>query len=45
MHTGFHLENLGLNWKQIKVDFMNIGWECLHWINLAQNKDKWQYKK
>jgi hypothetical protein len=39
------LENLGLNWQKIKVDFTNIGWDCVHWINLAQNREKWRYKK
>jgi hypothetical protein len=24
------LKNIGLNWQEIKVNFMNRGWDCLH---------------
>jgi hypothetical protein len=31
--------------EELKVDgniiFKEIGWEIMHWIHLAQDKDKW----
>jgi hypothetical protein len=26
----------------IKIDFREIGWGCMDWINLAQDKDQWK---
>jgi hypothetical protein len=27
-------------WKDIKMDFWEIGWEFVNWIHLAQNRDQ-----
>jgi hypothetical protein len=26
----------------IRVDLIEIGWECVDWIRLAQHRDQWQ---
>jgi hypothetical protein len=26
----------------IKMDLREIGWDCLHWIELAQDRDQWR---
>jgi hypothetical protein len=32
-----------LRWvDNIKIDLREIGWECMHWIALAQNRDQWR---
>jgi hypothetical protein len=28
--------------ENIKVDFTEIGWECLDWIDVAEDRDKWR---
>jgi hypothetical protein len=28
----------------VKMDLRGIGWGCMDWIDLAQNKDKWRVK-
>jgi len=30
-------------WEEnIKMDLQEVGCECVNWIDLAQNKDRWQ---
>jgi hypothetical protein len=37
------LKRLRLRWKDnIKMDLKEIGWDCLNWIALAEDRDKWQ---
>ena len=35
----------GRQWRwwddDIKIDLKEIGWEGVHWINLAQERNKW----
>jgi hypothetical protein len=26
----------------IKIDHREIGWDCMDWINLAQDRDQWR---
>jgi hypothetical protein len=26
----------------IKIDLREIGWECMDWIDLAQDRDQWR---
>jgi hypothetical protein len=26
----------------IKMDFREIGWDCMDWIDLAQDRDQWR---
>jgi hypothetical protein len=26
----------------IKMDLREVGWECMDWIELAQNRDRWR---
>jgi hypothetical protein len=28
--------------NNIKIVLREIGWDCMDWINLAQNKDQWR---
>jgi hypothetical protein len=29
-------------WKDdIKMDLQEVGWECMDWIDLAQDRDRW----
>jgi hypothetical protein len=51
MHTKFwsenpkgrdKLENLSIDGKEnIKINLKGIGWKCVDWIHLAQNRDPW----
>jgi hypothetical protein len=37
------LERLECRWEDnIKMDFQEIGWGDLHWIDVAQDKVKWR---
>jgi hypothetical protein len=29
-------------WKDIRMDLMEVGWEGVDWIHLAQDRDQWQ---
>ena len=49
MHTGFwwgdlserdHLEDLGVDEDSIKMDIQDVGWECMDWIDLAEDRDR-----
>jgi len=52
MNTGFwcgnlkdggRMEDLGVDWKiNIKVDFKEIGWDSLDWIDVAVDREKWR---
>ena len=52
MHTGFRWgslregETLGRPWRRwengIKMDVREVGWKCMDWIDLAQDRDRWQ---
>jgi hypothetical protein len=36
-------ENPRRTWvDNIKMDLREIGWGCMDWIDLAQNRDKWR---
>jgi hypothetical protein len=28
-------------WEDIQIDLMEVGWEGLGWIHLAQDRDQW----
>jgi hypothetical protein len=28
--------------NNIKVDLMEIGWDCMDWIDMAQDRDQWK---
>jgi hypothetical protein len=28
--------------NNIKMDLREIGWDCIDWIDMAQNRDKWR---
>jgi hypothetical protein len=33
----------GCSWEDnIKIDLKEIGWQCVDWIDLAQDRDKWR---
>jgi hypothetical protein len=37
------LGKLGYRWEEnVKLDFKDIGWECLDWIRLAHDRHRWQ---
>jgi len=49
VHTGFwwgdlserdHLEDLGVDEDSIKMDIQDVGWECMDWIDLAEDRDR-----
>jgi len=47
MHIKFWLECLkgrpGCRWEDnFKLDLMEVGWEGVDWIHLAQDRDQWQ---
>ena len=43
LEEGDHLEDLDLRWEDnIERNLKQIGWECMEWINLAQDGNKWQ---
>jgi hypothetical protein len=27
--------------EKLKMDLQEVGWECVDWIDLAQNRDRW----
>jgi hypothetical protein len=31
-----------LRWQDIIMDLKETGWECVDWIHLAQDRDKWR---
>jgi hypothetical protein len=39
-----HSENIDIDVKigSIKMDLMEIGWEGVDWIHLAQDRDRWR---
>jgi len=47
MHTKFWLQNLNgrrrLKWEDnIRTDLREIRWDCVDWMQLAQDSDQWQ---
>jgi hypothetical protein len=37
------LERLKRRWVDIiKIDLTEIGWDCMYWIDLAQDRDQWR---
>jgi hypothetical protein len=36
-----HLEDLGVDGKDIRMDVREIGWEGVQWIHLDQDRDQW----
>jgi hypothetical protein len=36
------LATLGTDDENIKTDAKEIGWDGMHWINLAESEDKWK---
>jgi len=37
-----HLENLGVNWIILKCNFSKGDEECMDWIDLLQERQKWR---
>ena len=35
-----HLEDLGVDEDSIKMDQQEVGWECMDWIDLAEDRDR-----
>ena len=52
MHTRFwwgnlrvrdHLEGIGRRWEDnINLDLQEVGWGDMDWLDLAQDRDRWQ---
>jgi hypothetical protein len=47
VHTGFwwgdHLKDPGIDGEDnSKMDLQAVGWEGMDWIDMAQDKDRWQ---
>jgi len=38
-----HLEDLGVDWRiyNINIDFQEVEWGGMDWIDLAQDRDTW----
>jgi hypothetical protein len=37
------LERPRRRWEDnIKIDLQEVGWGCMDWMNLAQDRDRWQ---
>jgi len=37
------MEDLAVDWKiNIEVDFKEIGWDSLDWIDVAVDRDQWR---
>jgi len=36
------VEDLAVNWRILTCILTETGWESVVWINLAQDRDKWQ---
>jgi hypothetical protein len=37
------LERPRHRWEDnIEIDFQHVGWGCMDWIDLAQDRDRWQ---
>jgi hypothetical protein len=37
------MEDLGVDWRiNSKMEFKEIGWESLDWIDVAEDRDKWR---
>jgi hypothetical protein len=35
-------ENLGVDgWNAVQGDYQEIGWECMHWIHLPEDRNEW----
>jgi hypothetical protein len=37
-----HWEHQDVGGWTIKIDLREIGWECLDWIDMAQDRDQWR---
>jgi hypothetical protein len=37
-----HLEDLDIDEDSIKMDLQEVGWGCLNWIDLAEDRYMWQ---
>jgi hypothetical protein len=37
-----HLEDLGVDWDDIRMDLKEIGWQIVDWMHLAQDRDQWR---
>jgi len=36
-------EGITCGWEDtIRMDFREIGWECVHWMHLDQDRNQWQ---
>jgi hypothetical protein len=35
------LGRLRHRWKAYKLDIRELGWECVDWMHLAQDRDQW----
>jgi hypothetical protein len=43
MRETYHLEDLGIGGRIIlKLTFSTVGWRATDWIDLAQDRDRWQ---
>ena len=43
LKVGGRMEDLEVNWRiNIKMDFKEIGWESLDWIDVVEDRDKWR---
>jgi hypothetical protein len=40
LQTVDHLEDQGVD--GIRMDFREIGWGCVEWIQMAQDRDQWR---
>ena len=43
LREGDHLEDPRRIWEDnIEMDFQEVGWGGMHWIDLAQDRDRWR---
>jgi hypothetical protein len=42
MHIGYWWESQKERVDNIKIDLKEIGWGCMDWSDLAQDKDQWR---
>jgi hypothetical protein len=42
LSEGDQLEDIGLDlWIILKMDLREVGWDCIDWIDVAQDRDIW----
>jgi hypothetical protein len=40
MKVGDNSEGLGVDEDNIRMDLREVGWECVEWFHLAENRDQ-----